>query len=267
MSILSVYTDKAGNLYRCCIDKALRRQQILKLLLIIVCTVLLPGLWPFALANEKAGGGEFDPNDAEFQSLVATCLDCHAVDDATEAVGPTLQGIFGRRTASISEYGYSAALYEKAAIGMIWDEPTLDEFLAAPQVMIPGIAMIYDGISDPDDRAELIAWLASGPMPLSVATPESIALPFASDVAVVLNGKADLEYGEYLAGQCLTCHSAPGSADSVPPIKGLPAAYFINALLEYQRGERSNPVMQTMSESLGVEELAALASFFAVPSL
>lgn len=80
------------------------------------------------------------------------------------------------------------------------------------------------------------------------------------DEVLALN--ADTDYGEYLAGECQTCHTDGGSAEAVPAINGLPAAYIIKALLEYKDGTRDNQVMRLMAANLGDEELASLAAYF-----
>ena len=227
----------------------------------IIATLLQP-----VMAADVAGGGQFDPEEAGFYELVAPCTECHAIDQQmSELVGPTLKGVFGRRVASIDSYDYSAAFYQMAALGVLWDEVSLDQFLEAPQIMAPGNAMTFSGVPDAADRARLIAWLASGPAPLDADALAASAPEPDPEVATVLQITADPQYGKYLAGKCLTCHYAPGASGSIPPISGLPADYFIQALLEYQQGKRSNPIMMSMSDLLGPEELAALASFFAQP--
>lgn len=236
-------------------------------MLILLSAGIVAITLPSAMAAEIASDGQVEPDDVRLHQLAAPCLDCHAInDDSSNYVGPTLKGIVGRRAASIDSYGYSVALYQKAAVGLIWDEITLDRFLEAPQSMAPGVAMAYAGVPDQSDRAQLIAWLATGPEPLAADALAAAALQPAPEVEAVLQIKADTEYGEHLAGECLTCHSSPGAVGRVPPIRGLPADYFINALLEYQQGKRTNPIMQTMSKPLGAKELAALATFFEQPA-
>ena len=82
------------------------------------------------------------------------------------------------------------------------------------------------------------------------------------EVQQVMDIAGDVEYGEYLAGECLTCHQSSDNSGRVPPIHNLSPDYFINALLEYQSGTRSNSVMQSISSALGAEEIAALSAVF-----
>ncbi|MCP4329416.1 MAG: hypothetical protein GY791_13380 [Alphaproteobacteria bacterium] len=50
----------------------------------------------------------------------------------------------------------SAAMRES---GIVWGVETLDSFLASPREFVPGTKMTYDGIDDPIERADLIAYL------------------------------------------------------------------------------------------------------------
>ena len=82
-----------------------------------------------------------------------------------------------------------------------------------------------------------------------------------TDIILAIEG--DLDYGAYLAGECVTCHQADGHAGGIPPIAGLPRPAFIQALLEYRTNIRQNEVMKLRALSLGDEEIAALAAYFA----
>ena len=42
---------------------------------------------------------------------------------------------------------------------IVWNDKTLDRFLTSPLKMVPGSSMTYDGIADPKERADLIAYL------------------------------------------------------------------------------------------------------------
>ena len=79
---------------------------------------------------------------------------CHAL--ATDRVGPRHCGLFGRLAGSVPGFAYSPAL-KKSHI--VWNDKTLDRFLASPTTVVPGTAMTYDGIADAGERADLIAYL------------------------------------------------------------------------------------------------------------
>ena len=85
-----------------------------------------------------------------------------------------------------------------------------------------------------------------------------------AEVQRVLNVSQDIAYGEYLAGECASCHSATvASGSNVPVIHGAKADYLVRALLEYKTGVRENTTMKSVAEVLGDEEIAVLAYYLA----
>jgi cytochrome c len=70
-------------------------------------------------------------------------------------------------------------------------------------------------------------------------------------------------YGEYLSGECLTCHRLDDDAGQIPAIFGWPEDKFVKTLVLYKRGMRDNAAMRNVADSLGDEEMAALARYFA----
>jgi cytochrome c len=94
---------------------------------------------------------------AHGERVFAKCAPCHA-KDSTAHLGPGLQGVVGRQAGSIPGFRYSGAM-KNAKI--IWDEKTLDAFLAAPQKAVPGTTMPFAGLQDPQERSDLIAYLAT----------------------------------------------------------------------------------------------------------
>ncbi len=83
-------------------------------------------------------------------------------------------------------------------------------------------------------------------------------LSFAED----LLKNADLAYGEYLAGECVTCHSADGTDRGIPSIIGLDAEGFAYIMHSYRKKELDNKVMQLVAGRLDDEQIASLAVYF-----
>ena len=105
--------------------------------------------------SASAGGAEKSSAGAMRGEQVYTrCLACHAL--AYDRVGPRHCGLIGRRAGSVPQFSYSPAMKKS---GIVWNDKTLDRFLTQPLKMVPGTAMTYDGIADPKDRADLIAYL------------------------------------------------------------------------------------------------------------
>ncbi len=132
-------------------------------------------------AGEEGGqGGEaatepaaevaaFDP--ANVASLVATasaddgkgvykkCMSCHTNDaGGANRVGPNLWGVVGREKAQVEGFNYSSALKDK---GGAWTEENLASFLHDPKAYASGTKMVFRGISDDQELAQLIAYLAT----------------------------------------------------------------------------------------------------------
>jgi len=94
------------------------------------------------------------PDAVRGAQLYARCQACHAL--AYDRVGPHHCGLFGRMAGSVSTFAYSAAMKNSK---IVWDDKTLDRFLAQPLKVVPGSTMTYDGVPDASERADLIAYL------------------------------------------------------------------------------------------------------------
>jgi cytochrome c len=70
--------------------------------------------------------------------------------------GPNLHGLFGRNAGTVPGFSYSTAMRES---GVVWNERTLDLFVASPQTFIPGDIMSSLGLADTAARQRLIAYL------------------------------------------------------------------------------------------------------------
>ncbi len=79
----------------------------------------------------------------------------------------------------------------------------------------------------------------------------------------ILSLDGDPAFGEYLGGECVTCHQSSGAGGTIPPIAGLPVDHTVRALVEYKLGLRANEVMRLMTARLEADEIAALAAYFA----
>jgi cytochrome c len=88
------------------------------------------------------------------EAIYARCLACHAL--AYDRTGPRHCGLFGRRAGSEKGFAYSDAMKRSK---IVWNEKTLDRFLADPLKTVPGTAMGYAGVTDRKERADLIAYL------------------------------------------------------------------------------------------------------------
>ena len=78
-----------------------------------------------------------------------------------------------------------------------------------------------------------------------------------------LLAQADIAYGEYLSGECVTCHRTNGADDGIPSIIGLDAEGFAYIMHAYRSKELENKVMQLVAGRLDNEQIASLAIYFA----
>ena len=86
------------------------------------------------------------------------CGICHSVAEGKNMIGPSLFGIVGRVSGSVSGFHYSAA--NKGA-NITWDATILDKYLTSPRTVVPGTTMTFAGLKDDAKRADLIAYLAT----------------------------------------------------------------------------------------------------------
>lgn len=85
------------------------------------------------------------------------CAACHSLEPGRHKTGPSLSGVLGRKAGTAAGFRrYSPAL--KGA-DVVWDETTLDAWLADPQALIPGNRMVFTGLTDAQVRADLVAYL------------------------------------------------------------------------------------------------------------
>lgn len=84
------------------------------------------------------------------------CRACHSLTAGETLIGPSLHGLFGRRAGSVPDFSYSQAMIQS---GLIWDEATLARYLPDPQALVHHTKMSFIGLSDPQEVADIIAYL------------------------------------------------------------------------------------------------------------
>ncbi|HVI89282.1 MAG TPA: c-type cytochrome [Dongiaceae bacterium] len=109
--------------------------------------LLLTGYAATAQAQDAAAG----------EKLFVKCKSCHQVGEtAKNAMGPELNGLFGRAAGSVPGFNYSPAM--KAA-GFTWDDASFAAFLQDPKGKVPGTKMMAGQTKDPGQVASLAAYL------------------------------------------------------------------------------------------------------------
>ncbi|WP_235536452.1 MULTISPECIES: c-type cytochrome [unclassified Sphingomonas] len=120
---------------------------------IVGIAMLLTGLAALPAPAAAAAG-----NAANGATIFKRCAVCHSVEPGKRAgMGPNLSGVIGRK-AGTSDFAYSPAM--KAA-AVKWSPAALDTFLTRPAAMIKGSRMAFAGLPNQQDRADVIAYLAT----------------------------------------------------------------------------------------------------------
>ena len=120
---------------------------------------------------EVEGGEEVaEAEEVDFATILASadvdagarvyrkCSACHKLEPGENGTGPSLYGIVGRTKASSAGYGYSETL---ASMGGDWTPEDLNAFLEKPSDYVPGTSMSFSGLKKVEERANLIAYLAT----------------------------------------------------------------------------------------------------------
>ena len=100
-----------------------------------------------------------DGDAAQGEKVFGKCKACHVIDAATNRVGPSLHGIIGRTAGTVEGFKYSESMIQHGKDGLVWNNETLDKYLADPKGFIPKNKMAFPGLKSPDDRANVIAYI------------------------------------------------------------------------------------------------------------
>jgi cytochrome c len=87
------------------------------------------------------------------------CAACHSSKPGENKIGPSLAGVFGRKSGTEPGYSYSSAM---KGLAVTWDEKTLDEYLQGPGKFVRGTKMVYS-VPNEKDRQDVIAYLQTLP--------------------------------------------------------------------------------------------------------
>jgi cytochrome c len=83
-----------------------------------------------------------------------TCAACHS--DKPDAIGPSLRGVYGRKSAALADFRYSNAMMRA---NLTWDDANLKAYIKDPQAKVKGNRMPFGGLSSDADIDDVIAFL------------------------------------------------------------------------------------------------------------
>jgi len=134
-----------------------------------------------SIAVDLASGGiaAADGNAKRGGELYRACVACHSLEPRVHLTGPSLANVWGITAGKVVDFvRYSLGLKQA---DFKWDEVTLNAWLAAPQTMMPGTTMVFRGIENDADRADVIAFL-------------KIAMAAGGDKTVIETGLVPADY-------------------------------------------------------------------------
>jgi len=103
-----------------------------------------------------AGSALAAADPAKGEKIFAKCKACHTIEAGKNKIGPSLAGLIGRKAGTAEGYNYSDAMKNS---GLVWNEDTLFKYLENPRGVVPGTKMVFPGVKDAQDRADVIAYL------------------------------------------------------------------------------------------------------------
>jgi cytochrome c len=111
-----------------------------------------------------------DPAKGEAAVKKQGCVACHTFNEGGKAgIGPNLYGVVGAPHGHVEGFNYSTALKSKQGP---WTYEEMNQWLAKPSAYAPGTRMTFMGVKNPQERADIIAYLrtlSANPQPLPAA--------------------------------------------------------------------------------------------------
>lgn len=111
-----------------------------------------------AIIQAALAGGDATAGEKIFKK----CKACHQIGDgAKNRVGPILTNVVANTIGSVEGYRYSKGMIARNEAGDVWTVENLDAWLTKPKNFIKKTKMSFSGLKKPEDRANLIAYLAT----------------------------------------------------------------------------------------------------------
>ena len=118
----------------------------------ILCVIALV-LWITLATGRSFAAG----NPARGAKVFQACAACHSVKPGEHMTGPSLARIWNRKAGTAGGFlRYSDAMKRS---GIVWNDATLDKWLADPEQYISGNSMTFPGLRESKDREEVVAYL------------------------------------------------------------------------------------------------------------
>ncbi|HAT50540.1 MAG: hypothetical protein HQL07_16985 [Nitrospirae bacterium] len=199
--------------------------------------------------------------------VARNCTPCHDLTSTRRLtrVGPPLWEVVGRPVASVPEYTFSRVLFQFGQRGAVWDERSLDQYLADPKEFIPGNKMAFAGLHDVAERKALIEYLKT-----LMSPKESLMAPLIDQAILSLSADADgssfderIKRGRMESEKCGACHDLSSEKKMIigpflMGVVGRPAGSVVGFAF-------SQPFMEAVEKGLRVWNTKNLDQFLADP--
>ncbi len=142
-----------------------------------------------AAPGGEGGGAAAKPvnfaagDPAKGKDLFSKCTSCHTITQGgANGIGPNLYGVMGGKHAHVAGFAYSSGMTSKPGT---WDWAAMDEWLKSPKKYVEGTKMSFAGLSNPEDRANIIRYIndqgSNLPVPAASAAEDVAAAAPAAD--------------------------------------------------------------------------------------
>ena len=112
-----------------------------------------------AMLVSLAGAAHAAGDAAKGKVLFERCAICHRVEkDGGNGLGPNLFGVVGRKAGTVENFAYSSAMTNS---GITWTADKLTAYIEHPASVVPGNRMAFAGIGNAEQRADVVAYLAT----------------------------------------------------------------------------------------------------------
>ena len=176
--------------------------------------------FPIAGVEQEAGGEAAEQPIAHFlqtadaargEAVFRKCTACHTINQGgPNGLGPNLFGVMGETVATgHAGYAFSDALKNH---GGTWDWETMSSWLQSPRNFAQGTRMTFAGLSDPQDRADIMVFLNQNGGHLQIPPPPTAGAP-AEGAAPAEGNAAAPAAGNSAEGNA----AAPAAANAAAP--------------------------------------------------
>ena len=167
------------------------------------------------------------------QNAARKCQACHNLGEGeANKVGPALYNVVGRVIGSHEGFAYSQDMQAHKAAGDAWSYEELDAFLAAPKTVMPGTKMAFAGVKTAEERANILAYLAtlsSSPVPFPPS--ETAAAEAPAEATAATEAPATPAEAPAATEAPATPAEAPAAAATEAPAAPAASAAPLGALL------------------------------------